>query len=138
MAGDPSSLTQGAGRSRVDAALRPGLVYDIAAGDYPRYLTGRLDGRDLNLPSIKTDGPVVVQRTVTNVGPRAMYYSVKARGFVRHHVSVTPVAIRIGPGESRTYTVTITGPVRRQVDSGWITWRGANGIRVRIPVVIAD
>ena len=67
-----------------------------------------------------------------------MYYSVKARGFTLHRVSVTPLAIRIRPGESRTYTVTITGPTHRQVDSGWITWRGANGTRVRIPVVISD
>lgn len=138
VAGNPSSLRQGAGRTRVDTALHPGLVYDIATRDYRRYLSGQLDGRDLNLPSIKSDGPAVVLRTVTNVGPRAMYYSVRARGFTSHHVSVTPVAIRVGPGESRTYTVTISGPVRRQVDSGWITWRGANGIRVRIPVVISD
>ena len=67
-----------------------------------------------------------------------MYYSVKARGFTRHRVSVTPVAIRIGPGRSRTYTVTITGPTLRQVDSGWITWRGADQTKVRIPVVISD
>ena len=63
---------------------------------------------------------------------------VKARGFTLHRVSISPVAIRIRPGHSRTFTVTITGPTSRQVDSGWITWRGANGTLVRIPVVISD
>ncbi len=136
--GDPSSLSQGAGRTRLDRALHPGLVYDVDTGDYRRYLSGRLDGRDLNLPSIKADGPSDIRRTVTNVGARPMYYSVKARGFTLHRVSISPVAIRIRPGQSRTFTVTITGPTSRQVDSGWITWRGANGTLVRIPVVISD
>ena len=138
LAGDSSSLQQGAGLTRVDAAMRPGLVYDLDARDYRRYLTGRLDGLDLNLPSIKAAGPVVVRRTVTNVGPRPMYYSLRVRGFTTHRVAVTPVAIRIAPGESRTYTVTITGPASRKVDSGWLTWRGANGTLARIPVVISD
>ena len=88
--GDPSSLSQGAGRTRLDPALHPGLVYDVDTGDYRRYLSGRLDGRDLNLPSIKVEGPAVIRRTVTNVGRRAMYYSVKARGFTLHRVSITP------------------------------------------------
>jgi len=84
----------------------------------------------------------VTHRTVTSVGRRALYYSVRVRGFDRHSVRVTPAAIRIGPGERRTFTVVVTGPSDRasvrRVDSGWVTWVGANGVRVRIPVVIAD
>ena len=135
---DTSSLEQGAGRLRTDAAQRPGLVYDLDPRDYRRYLAGRIEGRDLNLPSIKAVGPVTVRRTVTNVGKRAMYYSVRPRGFTTHRVSVTPAALRLAPGASRTFTVTISGVNDRRVDSGWITWRGANGISVRIPVVISD
>ncbi len=140
LSGGASSLSQGAGRTRGDLASRPGLVYDLAPGAYRRYLAGSLEGRDLNLPSIKASGPAVVTRTVTNVGARAMYYSVRTRGFTSHRVSVTPVAIRIPPGASRTFTVAIAGTTTtgREVDSGWITWRGANGTRVRIPVVISD
>jgi minor extracellular serine protease Vpr len=67
-----------------------------------------------------------------------MYYSVHVRGISGHRVLVTPAAIRIARGASRTYTVRITGPGSREVDSGWITWRGANGISVRIPVVVSD
>ncbi len=135
---DTSSLEQGAGRLRAGVAQRPGLVYDLDPHDYRRYLAGRIEGRDLNLPSIKTVGPVTVRRTVTNVGRAAMYYSVRARGFTSHRVSVTPVALRLSPGESRTFKVTVSGVAERRVDSGWITWRGANGISVRIPVVISD
>jgi minor extracellular serine protease Vpr len=136
--GDTSSLRQGSGTVRAAAAIRPGLVYDLEARDYRSYLDGRIRGRDLNLASIKVAGPVVVRRSVTNVGRRAMYYSVRARGFTRHRVSVTPVAIRIAAGATRTFTVTVAGPETRRVDSGWVVWRGANGIKVRIPVVVSD
>ena len=79
-----------------------------------------------------------VTRTVTNVGTRPMYYSSTATGFRRHQVSVTPAAIALAPGESATFTVTVPGAVGPQpLDDGWVTWLGANGNRVRIPVVIA-
>ncbi|MGD9959148.1 S8 family serine peptidase [Nocardioides sp.] len=136
--GDQSSLGQGAGRVRTQGAARPGLVYDLRPSAYRRYLSGEIEGRDLNLPSIMVAGAVVVRRTVTNVGPRAMYYSVRARGLRTHRVSITPVAVRLAPGASRTFTVRITGTDQRRVDSGWITWRGANGISVRIPLVISE
>jgi len=132
-----SSLRQGSGRIDGDAALRPGLVYVVQARNYVRYLAGRLPGRELNLPSIKVSGPAVVQRTLTSVGGRPMYYSVRATGFARHLVTVRPEAIRIRPRGHATYTVTISGPADRLPDSGWITWLGNNGITVRIPVVIA-
>jgi len=132
-----SSLRQGAGVADGRAALHPGLVYDVSVRDFLSYLAGRIRGVDLNLPSIKTDGPAVVRRTLTSVGGRPMYYSVTASGFSRHRVSVEPAAIRIQPGGQVSYTVTITGPGDRLPDSGWITWLGNNGITVRIPVVIS-
>ena len=67
-----------------------------------------------------------------------MYYSSTATGFRRHQVSVTPAAIALAPGESARFTVTVSGAAGPQpLDDGWVTWRGANGNRVRIPVVIA-
>ncbi len=67
-----------------------------------------------------------------------MYYSSSARGFGRYQVSVTPAAINLAPGESATFTVTVAGPAGPQpLDDGYVTWRGANGNRVRVPVVIA-
>jgi hypothetical protein len=67
-----------------------------------------------------------------------MYYSSTATGFARHRVSVAPAAVALEPGESATFTVTVSGPSGPQsLDDGWVTWLGANGNRVRIPVVIA-
>jgi hypothetical protein len=104
-------------------------------------LRGTLD--DLNLPSALVPGrplPVVVTRRVTNVGRRAMYYSAQSWGFTSHRVQVFPAALRIGPGETRTVRIRVAPRpgVRPAADSGWVAWRGANGVRARIPVVVTD
>ena len=142
LAGDPSLLRLGAGRTRAQAADRPGLVFRVPVGDYRAWLDGDLDATALNTPSALLHGKDTaggtVTRTVTNVGTRPMYYSSTATGFRRHQVSVTPAAIALAPGESATFTVTVSGAVGPQpLDDGWVTWLGANGNRVRIPVVIA-
>ncbi|MDP3892099.1 S8 family serine peptidase [Nocardioides sp.] len=134
-----AALAQGAGRARVERAARPGLVYDVGPRAYRRYLQGDLGPEEINTPSIMLDhNRATVTRRVTNVGKRAMYYSARVSGLSRHRVSVTPEAIRIGPGESRDFTVRVVGGSGdRQLDSGWIAWRGANGNRVRIPLVVS-
>jgi hypothetical protein len=91
----------------------------------------------VNTPSAFLRGATTVTRTVTNVGTRPMYYSSSARGFLRHRVSVTPAAIYLDPGESATFTITASAAGPQPLDDGWVTWRGANGNRVRMPVVIA-
>jgi hypothetical protein len=79
-----------------------------------------------------------VTRRVTNLGGRAMYYSSAAHGFRRHSVRVSPAALRIPAGATETFTVTVTGPDRiAPVDDGYVVWRGANGTRLRIPVVLS-
>ena len=138
VAGDPSLLRLGAGRTRAHAVDRPGLVFPLAAGDYRAWLDGDLDASALNTPSVLLHGTGTVTRTVTNVGTRPMYYSSTATGFARHQVAVTPAAIYLAPGESATFTVTVSGTAGPQpLDDGWVTWLGANGNRVRIPVVLA-
>ena len=83
-------------------------------------------------------GNGTLSRTVTNLGTRPMYYSSSATGFRHHDVSVLPAAIALAPGESSTFAVSVSGAAGPQpLDDGWVTWLGANGIRVRIPVVIA-
>ena len=137
VAGDPSLLRLGAGRARARPADRPGLVFRLPVGDYRAWLDGELDATALNTPSVLLQGTGSVTRTVTNVGTRAMYYSSTATGFGRHQVSVTPAAISLAPGESTRFTVRVAGGAGPQpLDDGWVTWRGANGNRVRIPVVI--
>ena len=74
LAGDPSLLRLGAGRTRARAADRPGLVFAVPVGDYRAWLDGDLDATALNTPSVLLHGDVTgstVTRTVTNVGTRA-------------------------------------------------------------------
>ena len=67
-----------------------------------------------------------------------MYFSSTARGFTRHDVSVTPAAVRLGPGESAAFTIRVGRAAAVQPpDDGWVTWRGANGTRARIPVLVS-
>ncbi len=137
--GRASLLRKGAGRARPTAALSPGLVYDVRPGDYRAWFVGALRSGRLNTPSIQFAGDRdSAVRTVTNVGRRTMYYSSSATGFRMHEVSVRPAAIRLAPGESATFRVTLRHPGGvHPLDDGWVTWRGANGTRVRIPVVLS-
>jgi minor extracellular serine protease Vpr len=131
-------LRAGSGRVAPESALRPGLVYDVAPGDYRAWLAGDLD-RDLNTPSILLSGNAdTAERTITNATGRRLYFSSRASGFERYAVRVTPAAVRLRPGQSATFTVTVdrSGGVR-SLDDGWVTWRGATGTVTRIPVVLS-
>ncbi|WP_041546780.1 S8 family serine peptidase [Nocardioides sp. JS614] len=128
------ALRAGAGLVDPAAAVRPGLAYDVPVNDYRAWLDGRL--AELNTPSIRIEGAGSVERTVTNVTSRRLYFSSAAAGFAHHQVRVTPAALRLGPGESATFTVTVA-PGARRADDGWITWRGATGTRTRIPVLVS-
>ncbi len=129
-----STLTQGAGR--VTGRPRPGLALDVTASSYRRALDG-LSWRDLNVSSVVVRGGGTVARRVTNLGSRAEYFSAQARGFARHRVRMTPVALRLGPGESARVRITVTGPPGpTRLDDGWIVWRGARGSETRVPVAI--
>lgn len=130
-----SVLRTGAGRPRLEQALEPGLVYDVRPGDYRAWLDGTLP--TLNTPSlVLAPGRRTATRTVTNVGQRALYFSSSATGFARHRVQVTPAALRLGPGESGTYRVTVSGRRSGALDDGFVTWRGATGTVTRIPVLL--
>lgn len=136
--GQPSALRQGAGLPRVRRALRPGLVFGLPETAYRQVL--RRPDTDLNVPSAlrRARRPLVIERSVTNVGPRAMYYSSHTAGFARSQVSVTPAALRLAPGETATFRIRVT-PLphdRGGPESGSVTWRSATGTRVRMPVVL--
>jgi minor extracellular serine protease Vpr len=134
-----SVLRQGAGRVHPGRAGSPGVAYVVPVGDYRDWLTGTLPHDRLNTPSLLLgDQHVSETRTITNVGRRAMYFSSSARGFTRHTVSVTPAAVRLGPGESARFAIRVSRPPGVQpLDDGWVTWRGANGTRARIPVLVS-
>lgn len=130
-----STLTQGAGQ--VGATVpRPGLALDIRPAAYRDALDG-LSWRELNVSSVVLRGVGTATRRVTNLGSRAEYFSAQARGFVGHRVRMTPLAMRLAPGESATVRITVSGadgPAR--FDDGWIVWRGARGSETRVPVSI--
>ena len=127
-------LRAGAGLVTAAAAVRPGLAYDVPVDDYRSWLEGDLT--ELNTPSIRVDGAGTVERTITNVTARRLYFSSTATGFAHHRVRVTPAAVRLGPGGSATFTLTVA-PGSRRADAGWVTWRGATGTVTRIPVVVS-
>ena len=55
-----------------------------------------------------------------------------------HDVRVGPAALRIPAGGSATFTVSVTGPGSvTPLDDGYVVWRGADGTRLRIPVVLS-
>lgn len=112
---------QGAGLVVPNGAADPGLVYDIAAADYLKYVCditgdvsdcdkGALKGQALNLASISLPGVVGLQsvtRSVTNVGDRAAIYTATATldGF---DVTVTPASLQLAPGETQSYIIGLT------------------------------
>ena len=141
-------FAQGAGHVDPGAALDPGLVYAISELDYRKYLcgagvsaecgAGQIAGHDLNLPSIAVGnvlGTVTVKRAVTNVGARAATYTASTRmqGF---DVAVAPASLRLAPGETGSFTVTLSrnGAPEAAWQYGQLTW--SDGVhRVRSPIV---
>ena len=114
------------------------LALDIPAGAWRRAVrsgrTADLNASSLLLPAASARRVV---RTVTNVGDRPEYFSVTARGFTRHRVTVRPLAVRLAPGQSARFTVTVTGPTAPgRLDDGAIVWLGARGGVTRIPVAL--
>lgn len=134
--GDASALREGAGLLRPHRASSQWLALTVDPADYRGWLDGTVTG--LNTPSILLSGSQdTARRTITNIGRRAMYFSSRARGFTRHSVHVSPAAVRLAPGESATFTLTVArdrGVV--PLDDGTVTWLAANGTRARIPVLI--
>ena len=131
------ALRTGSGRSRIDRALQSRLALLTQPGDYRAWLRG--ERVDLNTPSLLLRGErTAATRSVTNLGSRARYWSARVTGFQRHDVRVTPVALRLDPGETAEFTVSVAGGSRPGgIDDGAVTWRGPDGVRCRIPVVLA-
>ncbi|WP_229257218.1 S8 family peptidase [Duganella callida] len=114
---------QGAGQVAPTPAADPGLIYDLGAEDYRRFLCGQtlnthfdctgvtpLAAYDLNLPSLSVAavmGNQTLHRTVTNVGKTAATYTATASlpGF---KVDVQPASLVLGPGAKGDYTVKLT------------------------------
>jgi minor extracellular serine protease Vpr len=140
-AGETSPRRQGAGLMRLGRALAPGLALDVARGDHRRVADGEADVADLNLPSLVTpraDRQVVLSRTVTNVSGDASRWSASAAAPRGYDVAVAPASMALAPGESREFRVTVTrrDGVPARTGDGWVAWHGADGTRVRLPLLV--
>ncbi|MHA4870328.1 S8 family peptidase [Duganella sp. PWIR1] len=142
------SMLQPAGVStNPGGAIDPGLVFDIAAADYRKYLCGAgvstqcsfgtMPGQNLNLPSITLNnvlGSASVTRTVTNVGASAATYeaSIDLSGYT---ASVSPTSLSLAPGASANVTVQLArnGAPDDEWQYGTLTLSDGSHI-VRVPV----
>lgn len=144
-------FAQGAGHINPNAAIDPGLVYNITEADYRKYMCGagvtaqcaqaggQIAGYELNLPSIAVGnvlGSVTVNRSVTNVGATAATYTgrVEVDGFT---ASVSPATLQLAPGETKSFAVTLTrtpAAAENVWKYGRLTW--SDGVHtVRSPIV---
>lgn len=131
-----SALSQGAG-ALPRRAPRAHLAFEVDRHAWRRALRGnRL--ADLNTTSLLVPaGRTTAVRRVTNVGSRPEYFSVTARGFTTHQVRVQPLAVRLAPGESARFTITVSGPATPgRLDDGELVWLGARGGVTRLPVAL--
>jgi len=139
---------QGAGHINPNGASDPGLVYNATEADYKKYMcgagvatecaTGQIAGYNLNLPSIAVGnvlGTVQVTRSVTNVGSEAATYraTTAMNGF---SAVVSPATLSIAPGETKSFTVTLTrtNAANNVWQYGALTWTDGSHV-VRSPIV---
>jgi hypothetical protein len=141
---------QGAGHVNPNVAADPGLVYDISPLDYDRYLCGQnqlpaakcnvigsIQAHNLNLPSLTTGnvlGNISFVRNVKNVSNQASTYTAQASipGFA---VEVSPATLSLNPGESKSFTVTLsrTTAAKQVYQYGALVWSDGTH-KVRSPI----
>ena len=116
--GNANPLDFGAGHMVPNAALNPGLVYEISNDEFDAYLADMSgQARNLNLPSIamsKLANSQTVTRRVTNVSDEAGAYTVEISPPPGMGVTVEPNSISLAPGQSTTFNVTVdyqSGPL---------------------------
>jgi subtilisin family serine protease len=128
--GDANPFDFGAGHIVPNAAVDPGLVYELSDDEYDAFACGiespavtdtrceeleaagmSFEARELNLPSIamsKLANSQTVARRVTNVSEEAGSYTVEVSPPPGMRVDVVPSTISLGPGESASFEVTIS------------------------------
>lgn len=156
----------GSGHINPAAVLDPGLVFNASETDYINFLckqgyntttlrlvtgdnstcTSTAPGRgwDLNYPSFSLyveDGQKIMgtfTRTVTNVGAANSTYTTTIYTPSLISIKVEPAVLTFSSvGETKTFTVTVTGPAITQqpIVSGSITWSDGSHW-VRTPLVV--
>eukprot|EP01018_Ginkgo_biloba_P025154 Gb_27580 [translate_table: standard] len=152
----------GAGHVNPNAAVNPGLVYDLSNKDYYRFLcslsysstqTQIVTGKNfscplsppktynINYPSITVSdlkGTVHVKRTLTNVGEGSGVYVAKAKAPPGVKVTIKPKKLEFSEiGEKKSFTVKLKA--RRSFEGnyvhGHLTWSDGEHL-VRSPIVV--
>jgi subtilisin family serine protease len=140
----------------------PGLVYDAGFFDYLAFLCDAgpdifanpaatcanlenngfsTDASDLNLASIgvaELAGSQTVIRTVTSVADKKVTFRPAVKAPQGYAVEVSPNKLVLNPGDSATFTVTITN-VSAPIGEwrfGDLTWKGG-GYSVRSPIAVS-
>jgi len=127
--GNANPFDFGAGHIVPNAALDPGLVYEISNDEFDAYVADMSgQARNLNLPSIamsKLANSQTVTRRVTNVSDEAGAYTVEISPPPGMGVTVVPNSISLAPGQSTTFDITVdyqSGPLDFW-RYGSFTWR---------------
>ncbi|CAL5094596.1 unnamed protein product [Urochloa decumbens] len=158
-----SSYAVGAGHVDPARAVDPGLVYDIGVRDYAGYICKLLGeaalktiagnasltctevepigAAQLNYPAILVPlraEPVVVNRTVTNVGPAKSSYTAKVEAPKGLTVKVEPAELEFTEvKERKTFTVTVSAAgvnAEQKLAEGTLSWVSHDHV-VRSPIV---
>ncbi len=156
---DASPFDFGAGHIDPNAALNPGLVYDVTDDAFDAYACGtaspavspeRCDAlvdagyslapADLNQPSISLSQLIssrTLTRRVTNVADEAGTYTASISAPPGIDVAVSPSALSLGPGESASFDVDVayvSGPLDLW-RFGSLTWTG-DSAEVYSPIAV--
>ncbi|RID77860.1 hypothetical protein BRARA_A00736 [Brassica rapa] len=149
----------GSGHVSPSSALDPGLIFDAGYEDYLGFLctTPGIDAHEIrnftntpcnykmrhpsnfNSPSIAISHLVRTQtitRRVTNVAEEEETYTITSRMEPSIVIEVSPPAMTLRAGASRSFTVTLTvRSVTGVYSFGEVTLKGSRGHKVSIPVV---
>jgi subtilisin family serine protease len=152
-------VRQGAGHVAPNSAANPGLVFNSSFNDWLAFLCGTtngvspaacssltaggysLDPSDFNGASIAIGalaGSQTITRTVTNVSAGASTYTASLTGLTGFTVNVTPSSLTLGPGQSGSFSVTITRTTAalNAFIGGQLRWTdGPHTVRVPMLVV---
>ncbi len=160
--GNATPFDMGSGQVNPGAAFDPGLVYNSGIIDWVQYSCGvgvhlfsgstdlctvfpAIKANQLNYPSIAAGalpGTQTITRTVTDVdGPpagKSDHYTVQVTNPAGYNVTVSPSQFDIKPGQSVSYTVTLTRTTAplNAYRFGQLVWTDGHGHSVRSPISI--
>ncbi|KAK7831281.1 subtilisin-like protease sbt4.9 [Quercus suber] len=161
-----AEFAYGAGNINPLKALNPGLIYDIDAPDYIKFLCGqgystkllqsvtgdnsrcleRSNGTvfDLNYPSfalsIQPSNSIshVFNRTITNVGTSPSTYKASVTAPTGLNIKVNPSVLSFtSSGQKQSFALTIEGTLDKQMVSTSLIWDDGTN-KVRSPIVVYE